>query len=79
MFNWDSNSLNLIQEENIKKAEKEHLAQEIIDETRKVNPNYNPTLAWVGRRVAEVGIRLVRISGSDEDKRQLHDAEIHLN
>ena len=79
MFNWDANSLNLIQEENIKKAEKEHLAQEVIDETRKVNPNYNPTLAWFGRRVAEVGIRLVRISGSDEDKRLLHDAEIHLN
>ncbi|MBI1257336.1 MAG: hypothetical protein GC204_07690 [Chloroflexi bacterium] len=79
MINWDVNSLSLMQEENIKKAEKEHLAQEIIDETRKVNPNYNPTLAWFGRRVAEVGIRLVHISGSDEDKRILHDAEIHLN
>ena len=79
MLNWDANSLNLIQEENIKKAEKDHLAQALIEETRKVNPNYNPTLAWVGRRIADLGINLVRISGSDEDKRLLHDAEIHLN
>jgi len=79
MLNWDANSLSLIQEENIKKAEKEHLAQSVIEETRKSNPNYNPTLAWFGRRVAEVGMKLVQISGSDEDKRSLHDAEIHLN
>lgn len=79
MLNWDANTLSLMQEENIKKAEQEHLAQDVIDETRKSNPNYNPTLAWVGRRIAHIGIRLVRISGSDEDKRLLNDAEIHLN
>jgi hypothetical protein len=79
MLNWDVNSLSLMHDEQVKNAEKEHLAQEWIEETRKSNPNYNPTLAWFGRRVAEVGLKLVRISGSDEDKRQLHDAEIHLN
>ena len=79
MLNWDMNSLSLMHEEQVKNAEKEHLAQAVIEETRKVNPNYNPTLAWVGRRVAEVGLRLVRISGSDEDKRAFADPDLHLN
>jgi len=79
MLNWDANTLTLMQEESIKQAEKDHLAQEVIEESRKVNPNYNPTLAWVGRRVADIGIKLMQMSGSDEDKRALHDAEIHLN
>ncbi|MEO8393441.1 MAG: hypothetical protein ABI700_10660 [Chloroflexota bacterium] len=79
MLNWDASSLTLIQEENIKKAEQAHLAQAVIEETRKVNPNYNPTLAWVGRRIADLGMNLVRISGSADDKQSLHDAEIHLN
>lgn len=79
MLNWDANSLSLMQEENIKKAEQDHLAQAVIEEERKVNHNYNPTLAWVGRRMADIGIKLVQLSGSDEDKRALHDAEIHLN
>jgi len=66
-------------DEQVKQAERQHLAEAVIEEARKSNPNYNPTLAWVGRRIAEVGIRLVQVSGSDEDKRQLYEAEIHLN
>ena len=79
MLNWDVNSVSLIHEEQIKNAEQQHLAQAMIEETRKSNPNYNPTLAWVGRRIAHIGISLVQISGSDQDKRQLRDTEFHLN
>ena len=79
MLNWDVNSLTLMQDEMIKQAEKDHLAQEIIDETRKANPLYNPTLAWFGRRVMDFGIKLVQISGSEEDKQTIYEPDVHLN
>ncbi len=79
MLNWDVNSLNMMQEEIIKQAEKDHLAQEVIEETRKVNPLYNPTLAWFGRRVMDFGVKLVQISGSEEDKQSLYSPDVHLN
>jgi len=75
MLNWDVNSLSKKQEEMIKLAEREHLAQEVIDESRKANPHYNPTLAWVGHRIMDVGVKLVQISGSEEDR----VAHTHLN
>ena len=59
----------------IKQAEKDHLAQEVIERTRKFNHHYNPTLAWLGRRMMDVGTRLVEISGS-ETKLRTHT---HLN
>jgi hypothetical protein len=77
MLHWDIDSLNKMQDEIIKQAEKDHLAQEVIDEAHKSNPHYNPTLAWVGRRIMNVGIKLVQISGSEDEKRSLSQA--HLN
>ena len=68
MLNWDVNSLERIHFEWIQRAEQEHLAQEVIDEERKVNPNYNPTLAWFGRRMMDFGQKIVQISGSEDDK-----------
>lgn len=77
MLNWDVNSLERIHDEWIQRAEQEQLAQEVIDEERKSNPRYNPTLAWVGRRMMDVGQRIIRISGSEADKH--YNPEIHLN
>jgi hypothetical protein len=79
MLNWDLDSLSRMQEEIIKQAQKDHLAQDVIDDTRKSNPHYNPTLAWVGRRIMSVGVKLVQISGSDDDKATLYQPDIHLN
>jgi hypothetical protein len=79
MLNWDIKSLNLLHEEMIKKAEKEHQAQEVIEENRKANPHYNPTLAWFGRRMVNFGGKLVEISGSEGDKQQLYSPDVHLN
>ena len=55
-----------IQEENVKQAQKDHLAQEVIEDTRKVNHHYNPTLAWLGHRMLNVGMKLMEISGSEQ-------------
>lgn len=79
MLNWDIDSLSRMQDEIIKQAQKDHLAQEVIDDTRKSNPHYNPTLAWFGRRMMNVGIKLVQISGSDGDKEALYTPDVHLN
>ncbi len=73
MLNWDVDSINRIQEENVKQAEKDHLAQEVIEELRKFNHHYNPTLAWLGRRMLVVGTKLVEMSGSEQD------SNLHLN
>ncbi len=62
MLNWDLNTISMVQEELIKQAEHDHLAQDVIDESRRVNPHYNPTLAWFGRRMMDVGAKLVQIS-----------------
>ena len=79
MLNWDIKSLSMMQDEIIKEAEKEHLAQEWIAETRKTNPHYNPTLAWVGRQMMDFGQKLVQISGNSDDQRSLYKPDIHLN
>ena|GEM_PF-1228764 len=79
MLNWDINSLNLMHEEDIKRAEKERQAQEIIDEIRKENPRYNPTLSWVGHRIMEFGGKLVQISGSETDRKAVYNPDAHLN
>lgn len=79
MFNWDIDDLSRMQDELLKRAEQDHLAQEVIDETRKLNPHYNPTLAWVGRRIMEVGTKLVQISGSETDRQSLYKPDVHPN
>ncbi len=79
MLNWDINNLNLIHDEMLKQAEKDHLAEFAVQEIRKTNHRYNPTLAWVGRRFVDIGAKLVMISGSDEDKQSIYEPEIHLN
>ncbi|HVU10651.1 MAG TPA: hypothetical protein VHD90_05205 [Phototrophicaceae bacterium] len=72
MLNWDVHSLEQIHDEWIERAEQEHLAQEVIDEERKSNPHYNPTLAWFGHRVMDFGQKIIQMSGSEDDK-------LHLN
>ena len=47
MLYWYANQVTQAHEELQKQAEKDHLAQEVIDEERKVNPRYNPTFQSV--------------------------------
>ena len=79
MINWDINSLNRMQEELIRQAKQDQLAQEVIEENRKANPRYNPTLAWVGRRIVDVGAKIIQVSGSEDDKQSVYSPDVHLN
>jgi hypothetical protein len=83
MLNWDINSLNLQQEEMIKQARQDQLAQDMIEETRRANPHYNPALAWIGHRIMDFGGKLVQISGNSgdeqKDKASVYSPEVHLN
>ena len=79
MLNWDIHSLSLMRDDMVKEAERDHLAQEVLDEVRKSSPHYNPTLAWVGQRMIGFGQRLVLISGSEDDKSSLYKPDIPLN
>jgi hypothetical protein len=79
MLNWDVNNLSLFQEEMLKQAEKDHMAQEVIDESRKENPRYNSTLVWFGRQMIDFGSKLVSFSGNEGDREKLSAPEIHLN
>ncbi|MFN8450826.1 MAG: hypothetical protein U0521_20160 [Anaerolineae bacterium] len=72
MLNWDIDNMSKFQDEILRQAEKDHLAQEVVDDMRKLNPHYNPTLAWVGRRIMDIGAKLVQISGNESDKPDLH-------
>lgn len=64
MINWDINALNLYQKELIEQAEKDQLARDVMNYQRK---NHNP-MAWVGRRMMEIGERLVTLSGEDDQQ-----------
>jgi hypothetical protein len=77
MFNWDIKTINMIHEERIKEAEEYHRAQNVIDTNRQENPRYNPTLAWVGRRIMSAGQMLVQISGSDDDKKAVNPPNLN--
>ncbi len=79
MLNWDINTVNLLHEELIKQAEKDRQAQDVIDEIRKDNPRYNPTLSWVGHRIMNFGGKLVQISGSEEEQKSAYRPDVHLN
>ncbi len=47
------------QEELIRQAEEARVANEVMAERK------NPTLAWVGRRMVEVGSRLIKLSNDE--------------
>jgi hypothetical protein len=79
MLNWDINSLNLMHEEHLKQAEKDRQAQDFIEEIRKTNPHYNPTLSWFGHRFMDFGGKLLQMSGSEEDRKSVIHPNIHLN
>ncbi len=79
MLNWDIDNLKFIREEMVKQAQNDHLAQEVIDESRHEHHTYNPALAWVGRRLVNVGTKIVAISGNDDDPRAGYQPEVHLN
>ncbi len=67
MFNWDSVVNEQHRQELIREAEREQLAREfrIVNGARR----YNPTLAWVGRRMMTFGKTLVTLSGEDKQYR----------
>ncbi len=79
MLNWDIDNLKFMHEEMVKQAEKDHLAQAVIDESRHLHHTYNPALAWVGRRLVTVGAKIVAMSGDENDPRAGYQPEIHLN
>ncbi len=83
MLNWDIKSLKLTQDEMIKQAQQDQLAQEMIEEARKASPHYNPALAWIGHRIKDFGVRLVEISGDAEGETKEtasnYSPDIHLN
>jgi hypothetical protein len=79
MLNWDVDSLGKMRDELLKQAEKDHLAQEVIEDMHKSNPHYNPTLAWVGRRIMNVGVKLVQMSGGKDDRQSAYKPNIHSN
>jgi hypothetical protein len=63
----------------LKQAEKDQMAQEAIEESRKENPRYNATLVWFGRQMIDFGSKLVKFSGNENDREKLSTPEIHLN
>ncbi len=79
MIQWDLDSINRMQAELIERAQKDHLGQEVLDENRRQNPRYNPTLAWVGRRIVNVGAKIVQLSGDADQPRTGYKPDIHLN
>lgn len=79
MYNWDMDSVANMKQELLKQAEKDHLAQEVLEDIHKAHPHYNPTLAWVGRRIMDVGVKLVQISGADDKTQAAYKPNIHSN
>jgi hypothetical protein len=77
MNHWDMDTVNLIHEERIKQAEQYNRAQSVIDANREENPRYNPTLAWVGRRIMSAGQKLIELSGSVEDRKSVNTPDLN--
>lgn len=59
---WDLVQIKIEHEEMIRQAEQEKLAQEALDDLHPNVKSYNPALAWVGRRMVEIGSKLVALS-----------------
>lgn len=77
MMNWDLNSLSMYQKELIEQAEKDQLAREYLHYQRK---NHN-AMAWIGRRMMQIGERLVTLSGDDDqqESKLAYKPDISLN
>lgn len=71
MFSWSIEQYTIEHRHAMKRAQQEVLAQEVMDEERREQGQFNPALAWVGQRMIEVGTKLVKRSRSggesDED------------
>jgi hypothetical protein len=52
------------QEELIKRAQEDRLAQELLANERR----YIPSLAWVGERIIEIGQSLIALSGRESER-----------
>ncbi len=52
------------QEELVKRAGEDRLAQEVLADGR----GYIPSLAWVGERVVEIGKSLIALSGREPER-----------
>ncbi|MCS7071359.1 MAG: hypothetical protein NZM00_07635 [Anaerolinea sp.] len=62
MMYWNLETEKLRQEQLIREAEQERLARELIQNER---PEvFNPALAWVGQRLVDVGMSLVKLAGA---------------
>lgn len=59
---WDSNTTNLLYRERLEEAEKARLANQFRKAQREANSGYNPTLAWFGQRMIDLGSKLVQVS-----------------
>jgi len=59
---WDSNTAKMLYEERLEEAEKARFANRIRKAQRKANGGHTPTLAWVGRRMIDLGSKLVEVS-----------------
>jgi hypothetical protein len=73
MQNWELLAQSLRHEELVAEAEKARLAQLVRDDEHAVA--FNPTLAWVGHRIVEMGAALVKMSGEKNPPADLNRAE----
>ena len=59
---WDSNTAKMLYQERLDEAENARLANQIRKAQREANDGYNPTLAWVGQRMIDLGSKLVQVA-----------------
>jgi hypothetical protein len=52
------------QEELVKRAREDRMAQEVLA----AEHGYNPSLAWVGERIVEIGKSLIALSGRETER-----------
>jgi hypothetical protein len=61
----DSKTLEVLHRERLAQAERDHLAQRLM-ETHHVESGYNAALAWVGHRIMDIGSKMVKVSGEQQ-------------
>ncbi len=79
MLNIDLNTHHLFRDELIKQAEQDRIAKELLAERKQQHAHYNPALAWVGHRMQEIGSRLVKLSGTDDEGETTYRPDVNLN
>lgn len=57
----DNKTLMLMHQERLDEAAKSRLANEMIEANRETNKGTNPTLAWFGRRMIDIGAKMANI------------------